>query len=90
MIQKIFKKGGRSLKKLGSYFCVMSAMLLLISCAGGSKTEKKDKAINIAEHFELGFRAAEKGNLEEAIFEYQSVLKLDPKHSRAHLNLGIA
>ena len=55
-------------------------VLSLVSCAGGSKVKKEDKALGIEEHFQLAFTAAERGNLEEAVNEYQKVLKLDPKH----------
>jgi Tfp pilus assembly protein PilF len=64
-------------------------MFLLISCAGGNKTEKKDKAVTIEEHFQLAYSAAERANLDEAASEYQKVLKLDSKNAKAHLNLGI-
>ena len=64
-------------------------ILLLITCAGGKKAEKKDGVMSIEEHFRLGFDAAGRGNLEEAVSEYKEVLRLDPKNSRAHLNLGI-
>jgi len=64
-------------------------ILLLISCAGGSKNEKKDKDVTIEEHFQLAYSAAERGNLDEAAKEYQKVLKLDSKNAKAHLNLGI-
>jgi tetratricopeptide (TPR) repeat protein len=51
--------------------------------------EQKDKAVTMEEHFQLAFKAEERGNLEEAVSEYQKVLKIDPKQARAHLNLGI-
>jgi len=61
--------------------------LLIIGCAGGSKTEKKE--ITKEEHFQLAFAAAQRGNLDEAVSEYQQVLQLDPKNAVAHLNLGM-
>jgi tetratricopeptide (TPR) repeat protein len=67
--------------------------LLLISCAGGSKTAKEEKAVkkaaSVEEHFQMAFTAAERGNLDEAVTEYEQVLKLDSKNAKAHLNLGI-
>ncbi len=77
------------MKSIAKSFLIFTIMLLLISCAAGSKTEKKDKALMIEEHFQLAYRAAERGDLEEAVREYQKVLRLDSKNAKAHLNLGI-
>ena len=85
--------GGRiTLKTITKYGLVLGMILLLIACAGGSKTEKKDKKdknVTIEEHFQLARSAAEKGNLDEAVRQYKRVLELDPKNAKAHLNLGI-
>jgi len=77
------------LKAIAKYFIILTVIFLLISCAAGNKTEKKDKTLMIEEHFELAYRAAAKGTLREAVTEYQKVLKLDSKNAKAHLNLGI-
>ncbi len=68
---------------------VLGMILFLIACAAGSKTEKKDKNVTTEEHFELARKAAEKGNLDEAVRQYKRVLELDQKNAKAHLNLGI-
>ena len=71
---------------------VLGIILLLIACAGASKSEKKDKIdknVAIEEHFQLARYAAEKGNLDEAVRQYKRVLELDSKNAKAHLNLGI-
>src|SRR3989304_6010893 len=70
-------------------FLIFTVILLFISCAGGSKTEKKDKALMIEEHFQMAYGAAERGDLGEAVTEYRKVLNLDSKNAKAHLNLGI-
>ena len=72
-----------------TFFIWLSISVLILSCAGGKKTEKKEKVLRAEEHFQLAFGAAERGNLEEAVKEYKEVLKLDPKHVKAHLNLGV-
>ena len=82
------------MKTTARYLFILTAVLLLLSCAGGSKTEKKEKAqkekaVTIEEHFQLAYDAAGRGNLDEAVKEYQKVLKLDSKNAKAHLNLGI-
>ena len=77
------------MKTIVKYLCFVVMVLLLISCAGGSKGRRSDKTLTLEDHFQLGFNAAERGNLEEAVSEYKKVLKMDPKHSRARLNLGI-
>jgi tetratricopeptide (TPR) repeat protein len=41
-----------------------------------------------AEHVERGERLAEAGETEDAILEYQSALKIDPKSSAANEQLG--
>ena len=61
------------------YFFIFTMILLLISCAGGSRTKKQDKAVTIEEHFQLAYSAAERGNLDEAVEEYQKVLKATSK-----------
>jgi Tfp pilus assembly protein PilF len=70
------------------YWMIVLMMVLLISCAGSSKTETKDRPLTFDDYFQLGFKAAEKGNLEEASSQYQRALKIDPKNAEAHLNLG--
>ena len=77
------------LKRMINCLLMGTMVFLLVSCSGGSKVKKEDKAVSIEEHFKLGYNAAERGNLVEAVSEYRQVLKLDPKHLRAHLNLGI-
>ncbi len=77
------------MQTIAKHFLIFSMILLLVSCAGGSKTEKSDKAVTVEEHFELAYRAAARGDLKEAVTEYQKVLKLDSKNAKAHLNLGI-
>ena len=77
------------MKTMARYFLTVLIVLSFVSCSGGSKVKKEDKGLNIEEHFQLAYRAAERGNMEEAVNEYQKVLKLDPKHLKAHLNLGI-
>jgi hypothetical protein len=47
------------LKTTAKYFFIFTIIFLLISCAGGSKSEKKDKALTIEEHFQLAYSAAE-------------------------------
>src|SRR4030043_1865058 len=69
---------------------IFIVVFLLISCGTSAKTKKEDKALRLEERFQLAFKAAERGNLEEAVNEYQQVLKLDPQHSKANLNLGLA
>jgi len=85
--------GGRiTLKKITKDCLAFGMILLLIACAGASKSEKKDKTdrnLTVEEHFQLARNAAEKGNLDEAVRQYKRVLELDPKNARAHLNLGI-
>jgi tetratricopeptide (TPR) repeat protein len=82
--------GGRiTLETITKYCLVLGMILLLTACAGGSKTEKKDKNLAIEEHFQLARNAAERGNLDEAVRQYKRVLELDPKNAKAHLNLGI-
>ena len=82
--------GGRiALKTITKYNFILAMILLLMACAGASKTEKKEKNVTIEEHFQLASKAADKGNLEEAVREYKKVLELDSKNARAHLNLGI-
>ena len=77
------------MKRTDRYFLILTVILLIASCAGGSKTEKKDKAVTIEEHFQLAYSAAQRGDLREAVKEYQKVLDLDSKNAKAHLNLGI-
>jgi len=81
-----------TLKTIIKYCLVPAMIVLLVACAGGSKSEKKDKIdknVTVEEHFQLARYAAEKGNLDEAVRQYEKVLELDPKNARAHLNLGI-
>ncbi len=81
-----------TLKTITKYCLALTMIVLLIACAGASKTEKKDnkdKNVTIEEHFQLASNAAEKGNLDEAVRQYKRVLELDPKNAKAHLNLGI-
>ena len=51
------------MKTIAKYFFISIMMFLLISCAGGSKTEKKDKAVTIEEHFQLAYSAADEREL---------------------------
>ena len=69
--------------------CAGVILAMVTSCASGSKAGKKEKALTQEEHFLLALKATERGNLEEAVTEYQQVLKIDPKCARAYVNLGI-
>lgn len=40
-------------------------------------------------HFELGFTLQNMGDLQGAIAEYRTALRLNPNHANAHYNLGI-
>ena len=77
------------MKRIMNCLFVGTMVILLVACSGGSKVKKQDKVASAEEHFQLAFNAAERGNLGEAVSEYKQVLKLDPKHVQAHLNLGI-
>ena len=89
-VLRVAPYGGRiTLKTITKYSLVLAMILLLMACAGASRTEKKEKNVTIEEHFQLACNAAEKGNLDEAVREYKRVLELDSKNAKAHLNLGI-
>jgi tetratricopeptide (TPR) repeat protein len=44
---------------------------------------------DVEHHFELGFTLQNIGDLEGAIAEYRTALRLNPNHANAHYNLGV-
>lgn len=89
---------GRGLLKTAS-FIAFSAMILGagFGCSKGGEQAKQETAVQQApaqdpakEHFDKGVQFSLKGQLDDAIKEYEAVLTYNPKSSEAHNNLGFA
>lgn len=48
-----------------------------------------ERAADHVDHFALGVLASERGELDRAIEEFRTVIRLDPRHADAHYNLGL-
>ena len=55
--------------------------LALSACEGSGEAEQ---------HYDAGLALQEQGNLEEAIFHFETAIKIDPRFAQSHKNLGIA
>lgn len=91
----IFKR--RGLLKTAS-FIAFSAFILAApyGCSKGDEKGKEQTAVQAPaqdaakEHFDKGVQYSLKGQLDDAIKEYEAVLTYNPKSSEAHNNLGFA
>jgi len=91
----IFKR--RGLLKTAS-FIAFSAFILAApyGCSKGDEKGKEQTAVqapaqdSAKEHFDKGVQYSLKGQLDDAIKEYEAVLTYNPKSSEAHNNLGFA
>lgn len=75
----------------------LSALMLAVpyGCSKGGEQAKEQAASAPAadpakEHFDKGVQFSLKGQLDEAIKEYEAVLTFNPKSAEAHNNLGFA
>lgn len=91
----IFTK--RGLFKTAS-FIAFSALILAApyGCSKGGEQSKEQTAVQAPasdpgkEHFDKGVQYSLKGQLDDAIKEYEAVLTYNPKSAEAHNNLGFA
>ena len=69
----------------------LSVMVLAAACGGGeASTANAPNVPEALNHFEVGFALYEKGQLEEAIVEYDKAIRLDPQLAKAYTNRGSA
>jgi tetratricopeptide (TPR) repeat protein len=66
----------------------LPALFLLVLARPALKAESIEE--QIAQHFRAGVEASRSGQLDRAVQEYKTVLRLDPTLSEAHANLGLA
>jgi len=69
---------------------LLPAMVLLLSgCWGASDTEEQSNGLSEAEkHYNAGVELQEQGRYEEAIAEYDEVIRLNPQLALAYGNRG--
>jgi Flp pilus assembly protein TadD len=75
------RKMGRTWTGKGLVMATLLIVASLVAC-GGEKASSE-------EHFRLGNEAAQNGEFEQAIVEYEAVLKIEPDNTSALTNLGV-